>query len=75
MDIPSLPPVASMPGHRRWKAMLKQAAILVERAADEMETYFDQRSEQWHDSEQADTFSEIMETTRSAIDALHEVPY
>jgi hypothetical protein len=71
----SLPAVPSIPGHRRWKAILKQAAILVERAAAEMETYFDQRSEQWQDSQQAEAFTEIMDSTRSALEALQEVPY
>lgn len=73
--IPILPAVASMPGHRRWQAMLTQAQLLVECAVGEMEAYFDQRSELWQNSEQGETFTELLESMQDALSALAEVPY
>jgi hypothetical protein len=68
-------PVApSTPGPRRWEMMRRQALSLVETVAQEMETYHDQRSEQWRDSERAEAFAETLESLADIATALRDIP-
>jgi hypothetical protein len=52
--LPPLPAVPSIPGHVRWKAMIDQAHMLLSVAAIEMQSYHDERTEQWQDSVRAE---------------------
>src|SRR5579863_460722 len=45
---------ATMPGHARWTAMIAQAQTLLSQASDEMQSYHDDRSEQWQDGPRAE---------------------
>lgn len=63
-----LPAVASLPGPARWQALRRQAALLLERAEEEMQAYYDQRSERWQESERGEAFLERLE----ALQELHE---
>jgi hypothetical protein len=60
--LPQIPQVPSIPGHRRWKAMVGQACSLVESVTHEMETYYEERSEEWQESERGERFAEMMES-------------
>jgi len=71
--MPALPRVPSMPGHKRWDAMRTQALCLVEQIASEMETYHDERSEEWQDSQRGDSFTELIESVEEIADALREL--
>ena len=66
----AIPPT---PGHRRWNAMKRQAANLIEQVASEMETYYDQKSENWQDSERGEVFADAMESIAEIVDALREL--
>lgn len=59
---PDCKPIPTVPGYRRWNAMKSQALLLIEQVASEMESYYTQRSETWHDSERAEAFSEALES-------------
>ena|SRR3990170_1410441 len=61
------------PGHRRWKAMNKQALCLIEQVAREMETHYDARSDTWRDSERGEAFAEVMESVAEAAAMLREI--
>ena len=52
--LPPLPAVPTIPGHARWRAMIDQAHRLLSDAAVEMQSYHDERSEQWQDSQRAE---------------------
>jgi hypothetical protein len=52
--LPPLPAIPTIPGHARWKAMIDQAHTLLSEAAIEMQSYYDERSEQWQDSKRAE---------------------
>lgn len=67
-------PIPRAPGHRRWKAMNKQALRLVEQIACEMETHYDARSDTWRDSERGEAFAEAMESVAEIAAALREIP-
>jgi hypothetical protein len=42
--------------------------------ADEMEAYFDDRSETWQESEKAEDFHERLDAVREICDALDNLP-
>ena len=54
--------------------MRKQALNLLELVVSQMETYQDQRSEPWQDSQQGEAFVEIMESLVDAAESLKEIP-
>ncbi len=71
--LPALPPLPTLPGTKRWSAALTMAYRLVEEVGEQMQTYFDDRSETWQDSERAQEFIdrlEGVEAAREALDAL-----
>ena len=68
-------PVApSTPGRQRWEMMRRQALSLVETVAQEMETYHDQRPDQWQDSERGEAFAETLESLADIAAALRDIP-
>lgn len=58
--LPSLPPVASIPGHPRWQALTQQAVLLLHTVQEEMQDYFDARSETWQQGERGEAFIESL---------------
>lgn len=64
--LPSLPTIPSVPGAARWSAALLCAYRLMDRVIDEMQAYYDERSEEWRGSECGDAF----EARRQEIDDL-----
>lgn len=66
------PPPAT-PSPRRWKAMTAQALRILETAVSEMESYHDQRSERWQDSERGEQFREMMESLEEITAVLRDI--
>ena len=66
-------PLPSQPGRRRWAALCGQALSLVEQMGQEMEAYYDQRSDAWQESERGEAFGEVMESVAQIAEALSEV--
>jgi hypothetical protein len=60
--------------YRRWEGMRRQALMILEQAAGEMELYFEGRSEAWCDSDRGEAFVEMMESVKDIAEALKEVP-
>jgi hypothetical protein len=68
--LPPLPAIPTMPGNTRWRAMIEQAHTLLSEAVDEMQSYHDDRSEQWQDSTKAEDLLakiEYLEETMSSL--------
>lgn len=61
------------PSPRRWKAMTAQALRILESAVGEMESYHDQRSERWQDSERGEGFREMMESLEEITAVLRDI--
>ena len=72
--LPPLPPIPSIPGLARWQAALKQASLLLDQVAEEMETYYDERSERWQHSDQGETFQENTQYIRILARDVYSVP-
>ncbi len=71
--LPPLPALPVIPGTIRWKAMNKQVDLLLSMAADEMLNYYEDRSEQWQESEKAEEFLAKQERLREIIDLLQDI--
>ena len=66
-------PIPTVPGYRRWKAMRSKCLSILDMAISEMELYFDQRSDVWHDSGPAEAFAEIMDSMAEVAATLREL--
>jgi hypothetical protein len=71
--LPRLPAISTIPGHARWNAMLVHAQTLLTDAADEMQEYHDDRSEEWQDSDKAETFIERIELLQEAAEQIQDI--
>ena len=71
--LPPLPAIATMPGRQRWSASLNAAHELVERTVEEMQEYFDERSEEWQEGERGEEHQERIDAVQTALDALAEI--
>ena len=63
-----LPKVAGMPGLARWRQLLEQAEVSFRAAFEQMQAYYDERSDPWLESDKAETFSERMEAIEELLD-------
>jgi hypothetical protein len=72
--LPQAAPIPTMPSAARWRAMIQMANNLLEAARQEMETYRDDRSEAWQESEKGEEFQETIDSLDGAIDCLAEIP-
>jgi hypothetical protein len=60
------------PGPAKWKALLTHAELLLQTAQREMERYFEERSENWQESERGETFLERIENLEIACGAIQD---
>lgn len=65
--LPPLPTLPTIPGQARWRAMIGQAQTLLCQAAEEMQSYHDERSEPWQESAKAEALLARMEYLQEAI--------
>jgi hypothetical protein len=73
--LPSLPAISTMPGWPRWNASIEAARELVERTIEEMQEYFDDRSEVWQESERAEEHQEKIDAVQTLLDAFGELTF
>ena len=71
--LPPLPSIPTMPGNARWSAMVAQAHMLLSEAVDEMQSYHDDRSEQWQESTKAEDLLEKLEHLQETMDQLEQI--
>jgi hypothetical protein len=71
--LPSLPAISTIPGWPRWNASIEAARELVERTVEEMQEYFDDRSEVWQESERAEEYQEKIDSVQTLLDAFGEL--
>lgn len=70
--LPALPSIPSMPGQARWRAMIEQAHLLLSEAADEMQSYHDDRSEEWQEGSRAEDLLARLEHLQETLSQLQE---
>ena len=62
------------PGYRRWDAMVGQARTLLETITVEMDSYYEQRTEGWQDSERGESFTQRLESIEETVTLLRDLP-
>jgi len=67
---PPRPPLSSAPGRRRWEALTRHALQSLQVVQEEMEAYYDLRSESWQGSERGEGFTERLAAVEEAVGAL-----
>ena len=65
--LPALPAIPTMPGNARWSAMIEQAHTLLNEAVEEMQSYHDDRSEQWQESAKAEELLAKLEQLQETV--------
>ena len=70
--LPATPAIPTMPGTARWNALLEQARTSLEACIDEMQTYFDDRSEEWRESEKGEQMQEHIDHLNEVLESLQE---
>lgn len=71
----ALKPIPSLPGRRRWKAMVKSASVLLDCATREMQDYFEQHSEAWQESQAGEAINEMLELVQDALATLEDIQH
>ena len=68
--IPPLPGVATLPGWPRWNAIAQQILLLLLAMQEEMQGYYDDRSETWQESDRGDAMTERLQAVEEAVAAI-----
>ena len=71
--LPPLPAIPSIPGQRRWNALIRRVLRVLETLAVEMQSYYDDRSDAWRDSDRGETHLERLEAVEAAVSAAEEL--
>ena len=72
--LPPAPPLPTLPGRARWQALLTQARLALETTRDEMQAYYEDRSEAWQQGERAATLAEQIEQLEVVLEDLEALP-
>ena len=72
--LPSLPALSTVPGWPRWKEAMARIAAQIEVIEAEMDDYYNQRSQRWQESEQAEAFSENLDLLRALLESAQDWP-
>lgn len=70
--LPPAPAIGTMPAEQRWKRMQEEARQTLEALRDEMQAYFDARTEEWQDSDRGSSLQERIESIESVIGDLED---
>jgi len=70
--LPALPAIPTMPGNARWSAMIAQARLLLSEATVEMQSYHDDRSQEWQDGAKAEELLAKLEHLQETMDQLQD---
>lgn len=68
--LPDKPIIGAMPANKRWAAMLDQAKAILTTRRDEMQEYFDDRTETWQEGDKGAAFQERLDAMESVLDEL-----
>lgn len=71
--LPPLPAIPILPGHVRWSAMIKQAHTLLSMAAEEIQSYYDDRSEPWQEGARAEALLAKLDHIQESMAPLQEI--
>lgn len=64
----------TLPSHARWQALLTQARLALETVRNEMQAYYEDRSEAWQQGERAATLAEQIDQLDVVLNELEALP-
>ncbi len=73
-ELPASPGPCNIAPVKRWEGMKDQARTLLQQLHDETEAYFDDRSEQWQESDKGEAMRERIEALAAILDDLDTLP-
>jgi hypothetical protein len=65
-QFPNAVAVSNIPSMIRWKALHSNAQAALEAMQSEMQAYYDERSEQWQESDKGQHFQDLLDQTEQA---------
>jgi hypothetical protein len=71
--LPPLSPLPTVPGYPRWKQDFVETQYRMERTRDEMQDYFDRRTEQWQESERGELMEQRIQILEEVIEKLESL--
>jgi len=71
--LPQPPAIPTMPGSARWAAMVQQAQLNLDVASAEMQSYYDERSQSWQESDRGEAFVQRMEAINEALESMDDL--
>ncbi len=71
--LPAAPAIPTIPGKARWEALIASALSALDASRDEMQVYFDERSESWQESERGEELRERIENLERIIESFEEL--
>ncbi len=71
--LPGAPVIASMPGTARWNALIDRGRADIEASRHAMQEYFDDRSENWQESERAEELQTKIEKLDEVLSMIDEI--
>jgi hypothetical protein len=61
--------------YRRWDAMIEQSLSLIRTVKEEMQLYYDQRTDRWQESERGGKHAETMETIEEIVYLMQDLSH
>ena len=61
------------PGYRRWEGMIRDSRCLLDSVNHEMESYYEERSERWQESDRGERLTEMMESIEEITTMMHDL--
>jgi hypothetical protein len=71
--LPPTPIIPTMPSSMRWAALIVQARAALETCREEMESYYDDRSDRWQESERGSDMQERIQKLENALSELDDL--
>lgn len=71
--LPTAAPIPTMPSMPRWTTALAHAFDLLQQTRDEMQSYYDERSETWQESDKGEEFQRKLDTLESIVSELSDL--
>jgi hypothetical protein len=72
--IPGSASVPTMPSTARWNKLIEQGKVILETCREEMQMYFEERTEQWQEGERGIAMQEKIEMLEEIIQNLENTP-
>jgi len=71
--LPPLPAIPTMPGYARWAVTVQQSLLNLDTVSGQMQTYYDERSPLWQESERGEAFVEYIEAMSEVLESLADL--